>query len=71
MLSNQRTLRTTEFARLKGKVYAPVHLTDDMSDYVKINKGDLIHSLRMYDIRWVRISEEADGAIIFIEGRET
>lgn len=56
-----------EFSRLKGSVYAPVGIDADMSDFVKINKADLIATLRHYEKTHVTWCRDHAGDLLYIE----
>lgn len=65
-----KTASRSEFARLRGPVEAPVALTGEMSDYVRVNKGDLLSALRHYEIGWVEYYRDPDGTLRFVAGHE-
>lgn len=62
-----REASISEFGRIAGSVYAPVNLNGDLSDYVKINKADLIRTLRLYEKTHVAYYRTEDNEIRFVE----
>ncbi len=62
---------TAEFLRMPGAVFAPVMLTGEMSDYVRVNKADLRRVLKHYGITEVEYYRDGDGAMVFVHGVES
>lgn len=62
-MSERERLTLAAFARTPGKVLGVVALTGDVSDWVRVNKPDLIESLRTWGYTHVQIERDTDAVL--------